>query len=88
MPLPSDKALPPQCPGDVLLQMIRDLPIDQMQDRLGLSPLEIVKIVEGTAKITPEVADLLGKSFGQSPTFWIDLQSRWDAWEKVTGEGT
>jgi antitoxin HigA-1 len=36
-------------------------------------------IVHGHARVTPDVAALLGKALGNGPGLWLRLQADWDA---------
>ncbi len=44
----------------------------------GLSAIHVSEILNGKRRITPLTAMLLGKFFGMSPRFWLNLQNRYD----------
>ena len=44
----------------------------------GLSPIHVSEILSGKRNITPVTSLLLGKFFGVSPRFWLNLQNRHD----------
>jgi addiction module HigA family antidote len=46
----------------------------------------INEIVHGKRGITPSTALRLGKYFGMSPDFWLNLQLRWDLYHAVQAE--
>lgn len=45
---------------------------------LGITPKTISEIVLGKRGISPEMSIRLGKFFGQSPRFWLNLQTEYD----------
>ena len=45
---------------------------------LGVSPRRINEIVHGLRSITADTALRLGRYFGNSPEFWMNLQARYD----------
>jgi len=73
--------LPLTTPGEVLNEEFL-LPLGVSQYRLakdlGISPRRINEIVHGERAITPDTALRLGKYFGVSAQFWLNLQSRFD----------
>lgn len=44
----------------------------------GLSPRAVNQIVHGKRSITPRTAILLGRAFGTSAEFWMNLQAHYD----------
>jgi addiction module HigA family antidote len=75
------KLLPLTTPGEVLNQEFL-LPLSITQYRLakdiGISARRINEIVLGKRAITPNTALRLGKYFGVSAQFWLNLQTRFD----------
>lgn len=73
--------LPLTTPGEVLNEEFL-LPLGVTQYRLardiGISPRRINEIVHGKRAITPDTALRLGKYFGVSAQFWLNLQTRYD----------
>jgi addiction module HigA family antidote len=45
---------------------------------IGITQTHLSQIINGKRSITPNVALRLGKYFGQSPEFWMNLQRRYD----------
>ena len=45
---------------------------------IGVPPRRINEIVHGKRAITADTALRLGKYFGVTPQFWLNLQSRYD----------
>ena len=77
----SSKKLPPIHPGEILNEEFL-LPMNITQYRLakaiGVDPRRIHSIVHGGRSITAETALLFSRFFGNSPGFWMGLQSQYD----------
>jgi len=77
----SREKLSPIHPGEVLLEEFL-VPIGLSQNRLalsiGVSPRRINEIVLGKRRISAETALRLARYFGNSPQFWLGLQSDYD----------
>ena len=73
--------LPLTTPGEVLNEEFL-IPLEVSQYRLakdiGISSRRINEIVHGKRAITPDTALRLGKYFGVSAQFWLNLQARYD----------
>src|SRR6266700_4937278 len=53
--------------------------LDEVADLIGISRQMLSMIVNGHARVTPDVAALLGKVLGNGPGLWLRLQADWDA---------
>ncbi len=75
------KKLPPIHPGEILMGEFL-VPMGISQYRLAkdtsVSPRRINEIVHGKRSITADTALRLGRFFGMSPQFWLNLQTRHD----------
>lgn len=75
------RAIPPIPPGELLLEEFLD-PMGISQYRLaqdiGVDARRINEIVHGKRAITADTALRLGKYFGTSPRFWLNLQTHYD----------
>jgi len=75
------KLLPPVHPGEVLLEEYLT-PLGMTQYRLAKSlsvpPRRINEIVHGNRAITADTALRLGRFFGTSERFWLNLQTAYD----------
>ncbi len=73
--------LPPIHPGEILMGEFLD-PMGISQYRLAkdisVPPRRINEIVHGKRSITADTALRLGRFFGISPQFWLNLQTRYD----------
>lgn len=73
--------IPPIHPGEVLMEEFLE-PMGITQNRLavsiGVPARRINEIVHGMRRITADTALRLGRFFGMSAQFWINLQSHYD----------
>lgn len=71
----------PVHPGEILMEEFLE-PMGITQNRLAVSidvpPRRINEIVHGMRRITADTALRLGRFFGMSAQFWINLQSHYD----------
>jgi addiction module HigA family antidote len=75
------KKLSPIHPGEILAEEFLE-PLQLSQSRLArdinVPPRRINEICLGKRGITPDTALRLGRYFGQSAEFWMQLQQRYD----------
>lgn len=72
---------PPIHPGEVLMEdFIEGFGITQnrLAVSIGVPPRRINEIVHGKRAISADTALRLGRYFGVSPEFWLNLQSRYE----------
>ena len=76
-----NKKLPPIHPGEILREEFLE-PMGISQYRLAkdisVPPRRINEIVHGKRSITADTALRLGRFFGISPQFWLNIQTRYD----------
>ena len=76
-----NKRLPPIHPGEILKEEFLE-PMGISQYRLAkdisVPPRRINEIVHGKRSITADTALRLGRFFGISPQFWLNIQTRYD----------
>jgi addiction module HigA family antidote len=75
------KKLTPIHPGEILLEeFLKPLRLSQYRIARDLSvpPRRINEIVQGKRGITADTALRLGRYFGTSARFWLNLQARYD----------
>ena len=67
-------------PGEFLLEILDESSLSQAQfaRMIGVSPMRVSHVVKGTRPVTAELALLFGRAFGQSPQYWLNLQSAYD----------
>ena len=71
----------PVHPGEILMEeFLTPMGISQYRLSLDISvpPRRINEIVHGTRSVTADTALRLGKYFGVSPQFWMNLQAHFD----------
>ncbi len=75
------KKLPPIHPGEILMEeFLKPMGISQyrLAKDISVPPRRINEIVHGKRAITADTALRLGRFFGMSPHFWLNLQTRYD----------
>jgi addiction module HigA family antidote len=75
------KVFAPIHPGEVLLEdFLRPMGLSQYRLAKGISvpPRRINEIVQGKRRISADTALRLGRFFGMSERFWLNLQNRYD----------
>jgi len=72
--------LSPIHPGEFLKEALGELGTSQSEFArvIGVSPMRISHVVNGTRPVTAELALLIGRAFGQSPQYWLNLQAAFD----------
>ena len=77
----SKRTLPPVHPGEVLNEEFL-APLNLSQNKLALSirvpAPRISEIVRGKRGVTADTALRLGRFFGTTPQFWLNLQTHYD----------
>ncbi len=82
------KKLPPVHPGEILLRdFLEPLGLSQhaLAKAIGVTPIRINEIVRRQRSVTADTALRLSRYFGTRPSWWLDLQSRFDL-EKAADE--
>ena len=72
--------LPPIHPGEFLREALDELDISQARfaTAIGVSPMRVSHVLKGARPVTAELALLLGRAFGQTPQYWLNLQTDFD----------
>lgn len=75
-----NNGLPAFHPGEYVAELLEELGISQAQlaRTLGVSPMRVSHVIAGSRPVTAEWALLLGKAFGQSARYWLNLQAEYD----------
>ena len=70
--MPIDSGLSPIHPGELLAEILTDWGISQAQfaRAIGVSPMRISHVVNGSRPVTAQLALRFGRAFGQSPQYW------------------
>jgi addiction module HigA family antidote len=75
------KELPLIAPGQILEEEFMEplgLTAYRVAKELSVAPIAISQIVRGKRAITAEMALRLGEYFGNTPQFWLNLQSNYE----------
>lgn len=62
----------------------------ELASKLNVSVSTISRVLNGTSRVSPEMALRLSKTLGRSPESWLAMQDAYDLWlarEKVDLEG-
>ena len=72
--------LPAIHPGEFLRETLEDLAMTQaaFADAIGVSAMRVSHLLKGDRPVTAELALRLGRAFGQTPQYWLNLQSAYD----------
>jgi len=72
--------LTPIHPGKFLKEALEELETSQAEfaRAIGISSMRISHVINGTRPVTAELALLIGRAFGQSPQYWLNLQAAYD----------
>ena len=74
----------PAHPGSVLRQSEmepRKLSVSALAEAIQVSRKHLSQVVNGHARITPDLAVRLARAFRTSPDLWINMQAEYDRWE-------
>lgn len=52
----------------------------ELADKLGVVASTLSRILNGTSRVTPEMALRLSKAIGRSPESWLTMQDNHDLW--------
>ena len=75
------KKMPPVHPGEILMEeFLTPMGISQyrLSRDISVPPRRINEIVHGNRSVTADTALRLGRYFGVSPQFWLNLQAHFD----------
>ena len=72
--------LPAIHPGEFLSEILDEYGVSQaaFARGIGVTPMQISHVVNGQRRVSADLALLFGEAFGQSPEYWVNLQSAFD----------
>jgi addiction module HigA family antidote len=72
--------LPAVHPGEFLRETLEDLVMTQsaFAEAIGVSAMRVSHLLKGDRPVTAELALRLGRALGQTPQYWLNLQSAYD----------
>lgn len=79
----------PTHPGTMLYEeFLEPLGVTQrdLADGIHVPYQRVNELVNGRRGVTPSTALRLGRYFGTTPAFWMNLQLRWDLYEASASE--
>ncbi len=85
--IPTDRE--PTHPGEMLLEeFLRPMQITQRElaDAIHVPYQRINELINKKRGITPSTALRLGRFFGTSAEYWLNLQTRWDLYKAQNNE--
>jgi len=74
----------PMSPGEFILVTYLEpygVSARKLANALGVASTTVARILNGTIRITPEMALRLSTVLGTSPQFWLNMQNNYDLWE-------
>src|SRR5262249_46644878 len=77
-------AFQPAHPGEILREDVLPalgMPLSRVASHLGVSRQSLYDIINEKRGVTADIAARLGRAFGNSALFWLNLQSQHDAWQ-------
>ena len=74
------QGMPAIHPGEFLAETLQELGMSQARfaRAIGVSPMRISHVVNGTRPVSAELALRIGRALGQSPQYWLNLQTMYD----------
>ena len=75
------KTLPLVHPGEILLEEAMrpiGLSANRLASELGIPSSRVLEIIHGNRSISADTALRLGRYFGTSAQFWMNIQTRYD----------
>jgi antitoxin HigA-1 len=75
----------PVHPGEVIADVLEDLDMTQTHfaEMLNVSRRTVNEIIQGHRPITVDMAIRIGKTLGNGPQLWLNLQQKVDIWDAV-----
>lgn len=73
----------PPHPGEFIAQTYLEpfgLTGRQVAARLGVSPSTLARVLNGSSRVTPDMALRLSRVLGRSATSWLAMQDAYDLW--------
>ena len=74
----------PPHPGGVLRRLDmepRGVTVTQLAKAIGVSRTMLSQVVNGRARITPDLAVRLSRALDTSPDVWLNMQAQYDLWQ-------
>ena len=90
MSIPNTRALQrrPIHPGEILREEFvpeYSISVTELAEAAGVSRQSINELLRERRSVSPEMALRLGKLFGTTPEYWLNLQRGVDLWDAARG---
>jgi len=72
--------------GEILRELYLEplgISVTEAADRLGVTRQALSRLVNEKTGISAEMAIRLGKAFGTSPDFWMNLEKQYELWQAM-----
>lgn len=72
--------LPAVHPGEFLRETLDEMALTQaaFAEAIGVSPMRVSHLLRGDRPVTAELALRMGRALGQTPQYWLNLQTAYD----------
>lgn len=73
----------PPHPGEFIAEVYlapHDVSVRELALRLGVAASTLSRVLNGTSRVTPEMALRLSKVLGRTPESWLAMQDAHDLW--------
>jgi antitoxin HigA-1 len=72
--------LPPIHPGEYIRELLEELGLTQtaFAQAIGVTPMRVSHLLKAQRPVTAELALRLGRALGQTPQYWLNLQTAFD----------
>jgi addiction module HigA family antidote len=73
----------PPHPGEFIMGVYlepNDISGRELAEKLGVAPSTLSRVLNGSSRVTPEMALRLSKAIGRSPESWLAMQDMHDLW--------
>src|ERR1700742_2630216 len=77
----------PATSGEILVEeFMKPIGLTQgaLADAMGVQRRHVNELCNDRRNVTAATALILGRAFGNSPEFWLNIQRRTDLWETMT----
>jgi addiction module HigA family antidote len=74
----------PPHPGEFIREVYlvpHGLSVRALAENLGVSASTVARIINGSSRVSPEMALRLSKAIGRSPESWLVMQHNYDLWQ-------
>jgi len=75
----------PSAPGDILEELLEfnHITVTDAARRIGVTRANLSRLIHGHQTLTPDMAQRLGKLFGNGPRVWLQMQQNVDLWDML-----